>query len=139
MKIKTAVRDYYPPTQVTKICLDFFKWTYCHCNNNNNNNNKILIAVIVVQLLRCVWLCGPMDGSTPGSPVLHCLLQFAQIHVHWVSEYSILCHPLLLLLQFFPDSGSFPMSWPFNFGIKYYIIIYIYNVIDQIIFKVDFL
>ena len=27
-------------------------------------------------------LCGPMDCSTPGSPVLHFLPEFAQIHVH---------------------------------------------------------
>ena len=30
-------------------------------------------------------LCDPMVGSTPGFPVLHCLLAFAQTHVHWVS------------------------------------------------------
>ena len=27
-------------------------------------------------------LCNPMDCSTPGFPVLHHLLEFAQIHVH---------------------------------------------------------
>ena len=27
-------------------------------------------------------LCDPMDGSMPGFPVLHYLLEFAQIHVH---------------------------------------------------------
>ena len=27
-----------------------------------------------------------MDWSTPGFPILHCLLGFAQIHVHWVSS-----------------------------------------------------
>ena len=31
-------------------------------------------------------LCNPMDCSTPGSPVLHHLSQFPQIHVHWVSD-----------------------------------------------------
>ena len=30
----------------------------------------------------CVTLFDPMDCSTPGFPVLHCLLDFAQIHVH---------------------------------------------------------
>ena len=34
----------------------------------------------------CPTLCDPMDCSTPGSPVLHYLLEFAQIHVHWVSD-----------------------------------------------------
>ena len=42
--------------------------------------------VVVVQLLSCVSaLCDPMDCSMPGSPVLHYLLEFAQVHVHWVS------------------------------------------------------
>ena len=31
----------------------------------------------------CLTLCDPMDCSMPGLPVLHCLLQFAQTHVHW--------------------------------------------------------
>ena len=34
----------------------------------------------VTQL--CLTLCDPMDCSTPGSPVLHYLLEFAQIYVH---------------------------------------------------------
>ena len=31
-------------------------------------------------------LCNPMDCSMPGFPVLHCLLEFAKTHVHWVSD-----------------------------------------------------
>ena len=34
----------------------------------------------------CPTLCDPMDYSTPDSPVLHHLLEFAQSHVHWVSD-----------------------------------------------------
>ena len=30
----------------------------------------------------CLTLCDPMDCSTSGFPVLHYLLEFAQIHVH---------------------------------------------------------
>ena len=30
--------------------------------------------------------CDPMDCSMPVSSVLHCLPEFAQIHVHWVSD-----------------------------------------------------
>ena len=33
----------------------------------------------------CPTLCDPMDCSVPGSPVLHYLPEFAQIHVHRVS------------------------------------------------------
>ena len=31
-------------------------------------------------------LCDPMDCSMPGSPVLYYLPEFAQVHVHWVSD-----------------------------------------------------
>ena len=34
----------------------------------------------------CLTLCNPMDCSTPGFPVPHHLLEFAQIHVPWVSD-----------------------------------------------------
>ena len=36
-----------------------------------------------------------MDCSMPGFPVLHHLLEFAQIHVHWVSDAIQPSHPLL--------------------------------------------
>ena len=32
----------------------------------------------------CPTLCDPVDCSIPGFPVLHCLLEYAQIHVRWV-------------------------------------------------------
>ena len=38
------------------------------------------------------YLCNPTDCSTSGFPVLHCFLEFAQTHVHWVIQSS---HPLL--------------------------------------------
>ena len=31
-------------------------------------------------------LCDPMDRGTPGFPILPCFLEFAQIHVHWLSD-----------------------------------------------------
>ena len=34
----------------------------------------------------CLTLCNPMDCSTPGFPVLHYLPEFAQVHIHWVSD-----------------------------------------------------
>ena len=30
----------------------------------------------------CLTLCNPMDGSMPGFPVHHQLLEFTQTHVH---------------------------------------------------------
>ena len=34
----------------------------------------------------CLTLCDPMDCSMPGFPVLPCLPEFAQTHVHGVSD-----------------------------------------------------
>ena len=42
----------------------------------------------------CQILCIPMDCSSPGCSVLHCLLQFAQIHIHWVRDGILPSHPL---------------------------------------------
>ena len=42
----------------------------------------------------CPTLWGATDCSMPGLPVLHCLPEFVQIHVHWVSEAIPLSHPL---------------------------------------------
>ena len=40
----------------------------------------------------CPTLCDPMDYSTPA---LHCLLEFAEIHVHWVDDALQPSHILL--------------------------------------------
>ena len=62
----------------------------------------------------------PHDCCTPGFPVLHYLPQFAQTHVHLVSDTIQPYHPLSLLFsscpQSFPASGSFPMSVLFASG-----------------------
>ena len=49
-------------------------------------------------------LCNPMDCSTPGFPVVHCLLEFAQTHVHWVDNAIQPSHPLS------PSSPDFNLS-----------------------------
>ena len=61
-----------------------------------------------------------MNYSMPGFPVLHCLLEFVQMHVH----SSLWCHstisssvaPFSSCPQSFPLSGSFPMSRLFASG-----------------------
>ena len=63
--------------------------------------------------------CNPMNCSTPGFPELHYLPEFAQTHVHWVSDAIQPSNPLLLpylALNFFPASGSFPMNQLFASG-----------------------
>ena len=64
-------------------------------------------------------LCGPMDCSKPGFPVLHYLLEFAQIQVHCVGKAIQPSHPLLpasLPALSFPASGSLSISWLFASG-----------------------
>ena len=69
----------------------------------------------------CLTFCNPME-SMPGSPVLHYLPEFAQVHVHWVGEAIKPSRPLLCpfwrqeSLQSFPASGSFLMSRLFTSG-----------------------
>ena len=72
-------------------------------------------------------LCSPVVRSSSGFPVLHYLLEFAQIHVHWVvmpSRCLIFCCPLLLLPWVFPSITVFsnvlalcikgPKYWSFS-------------------------
>ena len=47
---------------------------------------------VVVQSVSPV--SDPMDCSKPGFPVLHYLLEFAQIHAHWVGDAIQPSHPL---------------------------------------------
>ena len=61
----------------------------------------------------CPTLCDSMDCSTPGLPVhtnSWSLLQLMSIESVMPSNHLILCRPLLLRLQSFPASGSFPLS-----------------------------
>ena len=64
-----------------------------------------MMLLLVVQSLSCVRLCGPMDCSTPGFPVLHHLPELAQTRVHWVGDAIQPSHPLSPLL---PLSSTFP-------------------------------
>ena len=56
-----------------------------------NANSKYYV---VVQSRSHVQLCDPVDCSTPGFPVLHYLLEFAQTHGHWVDDAIQPYHPL---------------------------------------------
>ena len=101
-----------------EIILSSIKWS-----------NSRLNCCSVAKL--CPILCNSMDCSIPGSSVLHYLLEFAQIHVHWVgilSNHLILCCPLLLLpsilpsISFFSNESVLPIRWPkywsFSFSIS---------------------
>ena len=77
----------------------------------------LIFVALVVESLSRVWLCHPMDCSTPGFSVLRNLLEFAQIHVHWVGDAIQPSHPLLspspLALNLFQHQDLFQWvgSW----------------------------
>ena len=48
-----------------------------------------------LQSLSWVWLCDPMNHSTPGLPVHHKLLESILTHVHWVGDTIQPSHLLL--------------------------------------------
>ena len=61
----------------------------------------------VIKLCPTLW--DPLDCRKPGSSVLYCLSEFAQIHIHWVRDanHLILYHPLLLLPLILPSIRVF--------------------------------
>ena len=78
-------------------------------------------GITVAKSLSRVWLCDPMDWSTPGFPILHHLLKLAQTHIHQVSDASnhlILCCPFLFLssvflrIRVFSNESALHIRWP---------------------------
>ena len=79
----------------------------------------ILFFCSVTKL--CPTVCNPMDCSSPGSSVLRCLPDFAQIHFHelvMLSNYLIFHCPLLLLtpifhrIRVFSNESALRIRWP---------------------------
>ena len=79
----------------------------------------------------CLNICDPMDCSTPACLVFHCLLEFAQTHVHWVSDTIQQSHPLSPpappalnisqhqdLFQWVCSSHQVAKYWSFSFRIN---------------------
>ena len=85
----------YPPENIKTLLI-----SYCCCCS-------------VAQ--SCLTLCNPMDCSTPGFPVLHHLLKFAQVHVHCNGDAIQPSHPLmpsssaLNLFQHIQYTGLYPV------------------------------
>ena len=68
--------------------------------------------------------CDPLARSMPGSSILHCLPEFAQVHVHWVRWCCLTSSPSdarFFCLQSFPASVlwvRWPKYWSFSFSIS---------------------
>ena len=79
----------------------------------------------------CPTLCNPMKCSTPSFSGLHYLPEFAQTHVHWVSDAIQPSHPLSSpsppvfnlsqhqgLFQWVSSSHQVAKYWSFSFNIS---------------------
>ena len=72
----------------TFITIEVGLWIW----GEENHRGKVLFILHHVRSCccsvskSCPTLCDPMDYSMPGIPVLHYPQEFAQIHVHWVSD-----------------------------------------------------
>ena len=88
-----------------------------------------VMSLLLNMPTRLVML-GWMNHSTPGLPVHHQLLEFTQIHVHWVGDAIQPSHPLLFPSpptpnpsqhQSLSNESTVPMRWPkywsFSFSI----------------------
>ena len=58
------------------------------------HNWSDLAAAAAAAVKWCPTLCNLMECSMPGCSVLHYLLEFAQTHVHWLSDAIQPSHPL---------------------------------------------
>ena len=56
----------------------------------------VIIICCCLVAKSCLILCDFMNYRLPGSSVLHCLPELAQIHVHWVGDTVYPAYPLLL-------------------------------------------
>ena len=81
------------------VCFLFFK------DNSHWNRAHPTCGDDFHSLKSCLTLWNLLNCSTPGFPVLYYLLEFAQIHVHWVSDAIQPSHPLLP-----PSPPSFNLS-----------------------------
>ena len=92
-----------------KGCCFFIELPFlCHrsviyiCENLSTSRLTVSVPFMYLLVLSCcsaTQLCptlwDPMDCSMPGFPDLHHLTEFAQTHIHWVSDAIQPSHPLL--------------------------------------------
>ena len=67
---------------------------YASLENNFYFSKQLVSGQFSSVAQSCLILCDPMDCRTPGLPVLHCLPEFAQTHVHQVGDAIQPSHPL---------------------------------------------
>ena len=83
-------------------------------NQTRNISEACLQGHVVVAKL-CTSLCDPVECSTPGSSILHNLLEMF-IESVMLSKHLIVCSLFSSCPQSFPESGSFPVGQLFASG-----------------------
>ena len=90
---KTHVKDsLFKHISNSSIHSNYFFTIKFNYTSQSDNLGFYLCRCSVAQW--CLALCNPVDCSTPGFPVLHYLLEFAQSHVHRVDDAIPPSHPL---------------------------------------------
>ena len=95
-----------------------------------NNTTAVVSPCCCCSVAKlCLTLCNLMNCSMPGFPIIHYLPEFAQTHVHWISDAIQSSHPLsppfplaLNLSQhqglFFSRKLALPIKWPKYWGLE---------------------
>ena len=101
-----------------------------HCLSFLSFSLSPLGPFVITQLLSHVWLCHLSDCCMPGFPVLHYLPEFAQVHVHCISDAIQPSHPLSPpspalnpsqhqgLFQWVSSSHQLAKYWSYSFSIS---------------------
>ena len=127
LKLHTKMRTHTHPSEMLATHLDIIQISLgrkvCRLEEKHTHTDTRFWYIpsshhwVVVQ--SCQTLCDPTDCSAPGFPVLHYLPEFAQTHVHWLSDAIQQSHPVIpssSCLQSFSASRSFPISRLFTSG-----------------------
>ena len=113
---------------ISCFLLNWLNWFIFFLTIHLNYQFERFVTVVVHLVMSdSLWPHGPY--SMPGFPVLHCLLEFPQTHIHWIDDSIQPSHPLsppsppaLSLSQhqslFQWVSIKWPKYWSFSFSIS---------------------
>ena len=98
------------------------------------------VTICCCSVAKSCWTCDLMDCSIPGFLVLHHFLEFAQTHIHWLSDAIQLSPPLLPpsppALNLSQHQGLFQWVYSLHWVAK---VLELQHQSFQWIFRVDFM
>ena len=81
-----------PPSLFLVVLDGVWSWNTCESGRQNSFTHVVVLQAYCwwwcycSVAKSCPALCDPVDYSMPSSSVLHCLPEFAQTHVQWLSD-----------------------------------------------------